>query len=206
MILVTGFGPFLKHQVNPTELLILDLEKSGQHRESVETLILPVSFENAFGQLQARCESYRKANGENYSVLLLMGLASGRRKISLERVGLNWCESEHPDNRGFHPQRGPIDSVNENVYFTSLQPESLATKLTRAGVPVEVSLSAGGYVCNHLYFKALSELSAIPSLFVHFPDLPIQLEDSLHRPTLDFEVMKQGLSCLIENIVQMYDR
>lgn len=200
MILVTGFVPFLTHPLNPTELLILDLQKSGAFQGEVDTMILPVSFEEAFAKIKIQTENHLKKNGENYSALLMLGLASGRSKISIERVGLNWCESEHPDNKGFRPVRGPIDATKPPALFTTLRPEEFVEDLRKQEIPVEVSLSAGGYVCNHLYFKTLSELK-IPALFVHVPDLAITDEDSVKKPTLDFSVMQKAVSRIISKLI-----
>lgn len=199
MILVTGFVPFLTHPVNPTELLILDLQRSGVFAGEVETMILPVSFEEAFDLLKKQILNFRNKNNQDYSVILLLGLASGRRKISIERVGLNWCESENPDNNGFCPVRGPIDNQKSPAFFTSLKPESLVSELGLHSIPAEVSLSAGGYVCNYVYFKTLSEIN-IPALFIHVPDLALSDEESMKRPTLDFAIMQKALSQIITQL------
>lgn len=49
-----------------------------------------------------------------------------------------------------------------------------ADKLKAAGHDVELSESAGRYVCNYLYFRSLQNCTSIPNwhaLFVHLPQL-----------------------------------
>ncbi|MGZ3746627.1 MAG: pyroglutamyl-peptidase I family protein [Pseudobdellovibrionaceae bacterium] len=54
-----------------------------------------------------------------------------------------------------------------------------------------MSLSAGAYVCNSLYFQVIHNLTKlqIPALFVHLPLLPEQTED-LSKPFMDLATQR----------------
>lgn len=56
----------------------------------------------------------------------------------------------------------------------------LADKLKAAGHNVELSESAGRYLCNYIYFRSLQACTSVPNwhaLFVHFPPLDYMNEE-----------------------------
>ena len=60
------------------------------------------------------------------------------------------------------------------AYFSTLPLEALHDALEREGLPVEYSLSAGGYLCNAAFYLARHALGAraVPCGFVHMPPTP----------------------------------
>ena len=112
------------------------------------------------------------------AVVLALGLAGGRSdKIEIERVAINCIDAEIPDNAGVQYRDQVITPDGENAFFSSLPIAGLLDSLKAAGVPAQISNSAGTYVCNYLFYK-LQELGAASPLrrsgFVHFPFLPEQ--------------------------------
>jgi len=167
-ILVTGFRPFNKEAINPSEILLSELGKVFSSDE-VDTLLLPVSYQNSFAVLM----NHLRATSE-YKGILMLGQAGGRDKISLERVALNWCESG-ADEDGYQPAVGPIIAGAPAAYIAEFFPTEWADILKEVA-PTAVSSTAGTFVCNTLYFKVLNELKSksTRTLFVHVPYLPEQ--------------------------------
>lgn len=163
-ILLTGFKPFLGETINPSERILEALRGDP----AVRTLLLPVVFAEAAPLL---LETWRTEGP--FSAVLMLGQAGRRDRLSLERVALNWIETEHPDESGACPPRGPIEPGGEGALLSEFPLEVWRKELSEMGIPTEVSLSAGGYVCNDLYFKVRRALGA-RALFVHVPFLPEQ--------------------------------
>jgi pyroglutamyl-peptidase len=74
-----------------------------------------------------------------------------------------------------------IDKSGLDSYFTTLPIENMVDAMKRAGYPAEISLSAGTFVCNHIFYKLQKTLSGsnIRSGFVH---LPLVAEQSSEFP------------------------
>ena len=141
---MTGFVPWGKHRVNP----------SGQLASEVGGHLLPVDFDRASRELR------RLIRKERPRAIVLLGLASGRKRINLEVVALNF--EHHP--RGWRRIRksGPL------AMMSRLPVERLLSRLRRARIPATVSFHAGTFVCNRVFYDALSA-STVPCGFVHVP-------------------------------------
>lgn len=193
-ILVTGFRPFLGESVNPSSLLLDWIAES--YFSKVDTLLLPVSFEKAPRELMSLLES------KSYDSILLLGQAGGRSRVSLERVALNWVETEHPDEEALLPAMGAIDDSGPSALFSTLPLAEWKTHLTKKNLPVEISLSAGGYVCNYLYYQTLRWLAQKGKksgvCFIHVPYTPEQVLSKPGVPSMDISVMKQVLSEILD--------
>lgn len=177
-ILLTGFEPFGGQALNPSEKLVSALMVS---RGDVEGLILPVSFAESFRAFQSRFDP------EMFHAVVMLGQAVGRRAVSLERVALNWQQSRGGDEDSRPANVGRIRPDGVEAVIVDLPLEEWQRQLSSIG-EVEVSLSAGAYVCNYLYYCVLSELvGKMPVLFVHVPLLPEQVLEGESRPSMAFE-------------------
>jgi pyroglutamyl-peptidase len=192
-ILVTGFKPFLHHTQNCSEILLKQLQNE---RRDIETLLLPVSFQNSFSEFK----KHWQAQGP-YKGVLMLGQANGRKEICLERVALNWMESKVADNEGLSPSGKKIVRDAPDSYIMDFFPGNWAEVLKEHG-PTNISLSAGSYVCNNLYFQVAHELKpkAIPNLFVHLPLLHEQVQENAGAPSLDGVIQKKVLNELLNMI------
>ncbi len=178
-ILITGFKPFLGADTNPSELLSLELAKNFT---DVNSLILPVEFGNAFEALSSHLLK------QNYDHVLMLGLASGRKKIGFEKIGLNWVQTEHQDEGGCLPKTGNILPDLPLALMSPVAIEDCYLALKAENYAVEISFSAGTFVCNDLYFRVLSNFPKLNAVFIHVP------------PTQEMEMPQQHkiLSRIIE--------
>lgn len=196
-ILVTGFEPFGGESLNPSQLLLEKLQRESLLLEDVQFELLPVSFENA-AQV---CLQYLREH--SYDHVIQLGQAGGRKTICLERVALNWVESSRKDEVGFRPDGGSISENAPAAYLSKLNLNDVRDQLKSQGHHVTVSLSAGSFVCNYLYFKSQefvqSKKLSTSVLFVHVPYLPEQAAGKAEgTPFMEFEAMYAGIRDLIE--------
>ncbi len=166
-ILITGFEPFLDHQENISEVLAKRFQRQSLFQNSDHhILLLPVEFQRAFDVLNEHLSQ------QTYDFIFQMGLAANRTKISMERVGLNWVETSQADNAGVIPARGFIDPFSDKALFSTMPWSDIFPLLSEKDV--EISFSAGTYVCNDLYFRTLNWIKKSHCLqthvgFLHLP-------------------------------------
>ena len=160
-ILVTAFEPFGEIDTNCTQMVLKEIKNIL----GVETLLLPVLNDQAFTLIE------RKLNECSYDFVILLGQAAGRDRISLERVALNLVDFPIADNNGVVLKDTPIYSDEENALFSTLPLRRIEEALTKAKFKVEVSNSAGTYICNEVFFKGLAHTknSKTKLGFIHFP-------------------------------------
>ena len=159
-ILVTGFEPFHNHPENPSAKLLPLLE------DEVETLLLPVAYERAWEVLAKKIQS------ESWDAVVMLGLAADRKEICLELVAINGRSNSKPDNDGKTVVFESIDAKGEAAILSEFPLHEWTAKAKEQGLPIKVSLSAGSFVCNYVYYKARQITTK--ALFVHVP-----LEESM---------------------------
>lgn len=197
-VLVTGFKPFLGESVNPSEILLEHIKRDFS--VGVDTVLLPVSFAECFPRLSRVIEQ------GDYDFIFMLGQAGGRSQVCFERVALNWIETSKPDEDGYTPPQQKIDEREESALFCSLPLSSIVSQLRDQGLPAKVSLSAGGYVCNYLYFRVLQSLKEhkmkAQAVFIHVPYLPQQLAGKQTGvPFMEIEQMKAVLYPVLHKYV-----
>lgn len=189
-ILVTGFEPFLGEQMNPSEKLLAQLSPQ------FDKLLLHVSFSKGFDQLQSQLQN------KHYDFVLLLGQAGGRTKIGMERIAINRIDSEYPDEAGHVFSNTPISKDGPEACISPLPLRDWQCEAESQGLPIEISNSAGLFVCNYVYYQTLQILKRPESaLFLHFPFLPEQVvAKPAGTASMDFSTMKQGLDFILARI------
>ena len=185
MILISGFKPFLKEKINPSELLV---EKLKVKYQDLKTVVLPVEFDRAYFELQERIDQV------NPRFIIMFGQAGGRPNVCLEKIALNWNQTKAFDEAGKNPGVGKIGD-GELALMSRFPVDDCAEFLADRKLKVETSFSAGTFVCNNLYFKVLKNNALIPAIFVHVPFLPEQGE--AHHPKMEFELMLETASQIV---------
>lgn len=191
MMLLTGFEPFLNDTINPSQLLV---QRLASELSQVRSVVLPVHFENAYSVLNQELLEHKPR------CLVMFGQASGRSCLNLEKIALNWIQSDDADASGVIPQTGKIKPQAELALMTAVDVDEVNLHMKNQGFQAAVSFSAGTYVCNNLYYKVLSNHPQIKSLFVHVPCLP---EQAIHqnRPSMPFELLYQQSLCLVNYLI-----
>ena len=163
-VLLTGFDPFGGDAANPSGDAVRMVAERWGGPEVLVTAILPVTFGGAAAQLRALLAEHRP------DVVIATGLAGGRAAIGVERVAVNLIDARIPDNDGAQPIDAPSVEGAAPAHFATLPVKELARRIADAGIPAEVSYSAGTFVCNHVFFIALeAAASGTRAGFIHVP-------------------------------------
>lgn len=169
-LLLTYFGPFPGVPVNPTVALAEGAVRAlNTARPDLRVVAreLPVSYDGSSAALRAALQEVQP------DALISLGVAVGRDAVSLEQVAINLDSAGIEDNDGDRRCDEPIAPGGQEAYFSSLPVRASFERLRAAGEPVEISYTAGTYVCNHVFYEGQRisrELGlSIPAGFVHVP-------------------------------------
>jgi pyroglutamyl-peptidase len=120
------------------------------------------------------------------TLVVCVGEAGGRAAVGIERVALNVIDARIPDADGSAPVDVPVIAGAPAAFFSTLPVKACLAAVERTGVPVQVSNSAGTYVCNATAYALGHLLAGRPTSrggFVHVPRMPEQVPDG--GPALD---------------------
>ncbi len=178
VVLVTGFEPFNGERINASWEVCDRLSRSiGGMR--LETCRVPCEFRRAIEVVAAAIERHRPA------MVVSLGQAGGRAHLSVERVAINVDDARANDNAGSAPIDEAIAPDGPAAYFATLPIKAMVAAMRAAGVPAEVSNSAGTYVCNHLMYGVLHFIAASgASVRAGFIHLPYAEEQVLDKPAI----------------------
>ena len=170
-ILLTGFEPFGAKKINPSyEAVSRVRDIDGAE---IKRVCLPVTWDGAPKALTDAINAF------DPDAVIMCGLASGRREISIERVGVNICGAIK-DNAGKYPcgdapEEKIISPDGADAYFPTLDFKKILAAMKAANIPAGYSYSAGTYICNLVMYVALErerrEGRGRKIGFIHIPDV-----------------------------------
>ena len=198
-VLVSGFEPFGGASLNPSQLLVERLAKESIPGVELRALVLPVEFDKAAERLLAEVKEFSP------HVVMSFGQAEGRSAITPEKIAINLDSARIPDNAGDQRQNRPIRENGADGYFSTLPVEKMVSALNKIGVASSLSLSAGSFVCNHIFYALQHELKGlrINSGFVHLPLVPEQSNQFPNQPTMPLDEMLKGAKELISSCLSV---
>lgn len=189
VVLVTGFEPFNGEKTNPSWEVCRQLGDLAGMR--VETCLIPCEFHRAIEVVVEAIERLHPM------LVVCLGQAGSRRRIGVERVAINIDDARIPDNAGAQPVDEWIAANGPPAYFASLPVKAMALAMRAAGVPAEVSNSAGTFVCNHLMYGVLHYLAEsghrARAGFIHVPHSEEQVLDKPNTPSMAIATMVKGV-------------
>ena len=167
-ILLTGFDPFCGAALNPSwEAVKRAKAPDGCELKKLE---IPTSFSRSFPVLLRELEAFRP------DAVILVGLAAGRGSVTVERLGVNLDDASACDNDGDAPTDRPIAEGGPAAYFSTLPVKLIVEAVRGAGIPADISNTAGTFVCNHLLYCLLRHISEnrlnTVGGFIHVPATP----------------------------------
>jgi pyroglutamyl-peptidase len=188
-ILVTGFEAFDKSTLNPSAEIVKALKG-----DDLVTAILPVVFGQASAQLRELIDLHKP------SAVLCLGLAVGRSEITPERIAINLENARIADNAGNQPLEQRIMADGPDGHFSTLPLEKMVASMKAAGIPASISLSAGTFVCNHIFYVLQDYLkdSSIKSGFMHVPLMDEQRKEYPNLPTMPIRQMIAGVEIALD--------
>src|SRR5699024_6433040 len=165
-LLLTGFEPFLNHSINPTKLIVNQLNDQQINGYQIIGEILPVEFSRSGQYFISLLKKHQP------DAVISLGLAAGRDRITPERIAIN-CNDGPKDNRGYQPNGERIFDNGPDGYFSTLPIQRIVETLRIKGLPAKISNTAGTYLCNNIMYHGLHYFSehklAVPSGFIHLP-------------------------------------
>jgi pyroglutamyl-peptidase len=177
-ILLTGFDPFGGEAINPSWEVARALNGQFIGAAQVHARQLPTSFTGAPVALGRALDALAPV------LVVALGQASGRAEISIERVAVNLIDARIPDNDGQRPLDQPVRADAPAGYLSTLPVKAMRDALRQAGHPAGLSLTAGAFVCNQVFFELQHRLAGtgVRSGFIHLPALPEQAAQAQPTP------------------------
>lgn len=174
-VLLTGFTPFGGERINPA----LEAVKRVRCPEAeLRILEVPTVFGDSARLVTAEMDAFRPA-------------------VTPERVAINVDDARIPDNAGQQPVDAPIVPGGPAAYFATAPMKDMVQAIQEAGVPSELSNSAGTYVCNHLLYCVLHHAGpGVRAGFIHVPCIPEQTEGT-ERPSLPLAQLVTALEAAV---------
>lgn len=155
-VLISGFEPFGKMSINPTEELLKEAESFKIENVEISTILLPVNYDECAEEL------IRKIDDIQPDVVISCGLAAGRTAITPERIGINVKDTgsgdPYPDNKGKIPTDEMIDEDGPDGLFATLPNRLIEKNLKELNIPAAVSNSAGTFICNNTLYAVLNHI------------------------------------------------
>ncbi len=189
-ILVTGFDPFGGEHINPAFEVIKALPDTIRGAEIVK-LEVPTVFEKSIQTVADKIDEVRP------DAVLCIGQAGGRFGITPERVAINVDDARIADNEGNQPLNRVIREDGDKAYFSTLPIKRMTQAVIEAGIPAQVSNTAGTFVCNHLMYGVLYHIAkhnySMKAGFVHIPFLLEQVTAKPNTPGFSQETLVKGI-------------
>lgn len=197
-LLLTGFEPFGGEPINPSQEAVQQLNRLHINGYDVVSRSLPVTFNESIEVLK------RNIDEVTPELIICVGQAGGRSAISLEKVAINLSDGRIPDNNGVQPIDEPINASGPVAYWSSLPVKAMAKAIREAGIPAEVSHTAGTYVCNHLFYglmDVLKDKKQSRGGFIHIPFIPEQAVRHPGQPSISLQDVVHGLRIAVETAI-----
>ncbi len=200
-ILITGFEPFGGSHCNPSEKVACALEGYSSPGLTVTTTVLPVDHQRGPQALLAVIQQVSP------DAVICLGEAARRSQVSVERIAINLLDFRLPDNAGNQICDQPILPDGPAAYFATLPARAIQQRLLTAGIPAELSLSAGTYLCNQVMYCLLHRLQEtglkIPAGFIHLPPLPEQAaRAAAAMPSMSFKTSLRAIQSAAQVVAE----
>lgn len=194
VVLLIGFAPFGGETVNPSWQAVRALHGRRVAGHRIVARELPVEFGVSLKALRAAMRAQKPA------LVIAVGQAGGRGALSLERIAINVDDARIPDSAGRQPVDAAIVADGPAAYFSTLPIKAMRAAIAAAGIPVEVSQTAGTFVCNHVFYglmHALRRQRRVRGGFIHVPYSPEQAARHPGAPGIAVDVISAGLRIAI---------
>ena len=199
LIVVTGFGPFRGHDVNPSWEAVKALPAAwddDQHRLVVEEI--PVDYDFVLKEVPDKWSRHSP------DFILHVGVSHLAEKLTLEKQANNSGYMKPDVKDSYPPGNCCVASCQDVKKSSCLDVEVLMADVNqdcaRENLKVEacVSEDAGNYLCDFVYFKSLHSLNG-NSLFVHVPEV------GENKP-YTIKQMTEGLAVIVKNVIKQVDK
>ena len=196
-VLLTAFEPFDGEKLNPSLETARAMGNLPFEAAAVEHLELSV---DRFRAVEMALNRIRESQPD---VVIMLGEAGRRFRVTPERVAINVDDFRIPDHAGNQPKGEPIIEGAPVGYFSSLPIYAMVERLKAANIPAEISNSAGTYLCNRIFYRVMHFLAEenlpVRAGFIHLPYMHEQvIEKRFDFPSLSRETLIEAVRIAIE--------
>jgi len=193
-VLLTGFEPFGGASFNPSGAVVQEIAALGIDGIEIVTAILPVEYKRSAKILIDLIETHQP------SIVISLGQAEGRDFIGPEQVAINLADARIADNAGISQENQPINEAAADAYFSTLPIRAIVAAISDLGISAKISLSAGAFICNEIFFtaQAFLEASTVISGFIHLPLAPNQAAEFPGLPTMPIADQVKAIKAAIQ--------
>jgi pyroglutamyl-peptidase len=198
-VLLTGFDPFGGSTINPSAEASQLLR--GRPIPGIELIThqLPVVGGAATAQVIAAIDSSRPDS------LVLLGESGQAAAITIERLAANLRDYRIADNAGGQVTDQPVVPGGPAAYFATLPVKAMQSAIQEEGIPADLSMSAGTFLCNEVMYAALHHIAVsglpIRAGFIHLPQLPEQVVSAGRgRASMDRETIVRGVAAALRTL------
>ena len=192
-VLISGFEPFGGSNFNSSQLVVEAISKESFTGLELFTVILPVDFGKAADVLLSKVKEI------DPEIIIAFGQAEGRKALTPEKIAINLDSARIPDNAGELRVNKVIIEKGADGYFSTLPIEKMVEAVKECGLESEISLSAGAFLCNHIFYHLQHKLleSGVKSGFVHLPLVNEQIAQYPNQPSWALKDLIQGVKAAI---------
>jgi pyroglutamyl-peptidase len=211
-VLVTGFEPYGTTPVNPAQLVAEALHGDEIGGSPVEGLTVPSTWFESIDVVTARIDEHRP------TIVVMLGEHPGRAMVTVERLAQNLNDSARyrvADNVGVVLEDEVTVPGGPVGYDATLPIRAMVRAMRTAGIPADISDTAGTLVCNHLMYGVLHHIAEegldVRAGWVHLPHLPevAALDQNLGHPSMALGTMtaaaRTGIAATLEHRVDVED-
>ena len=197
--LVTGFEPFGGETINASleAVRLLPAQFGGI---VVVTAELPTSYARSLTALAAAIMRTKP------DIVLCVGQAGDRAALCVERIAVNVQDAEITDNDGAKPIDAPVVAGGPAAYLATLPVRAALAALQAEKLPAQLSMSAGTFVCNHVFYGLMHLAAARGHPFraglLHVPRLPQQAPDGT-TPQMALDDIVRGIRIVLESAAKI---
>src|SRR5262245_66046167 len=157
--LVTCFDAFGGEGINASREAVRRLRTQSSALEVV-TAELPTSYARSHPALEAAIAR------EQPDLVLCVGQALDRAALCVERLAVNVQDTRNPDNDGARPAGEPVVPGGPAAYVSTLPVVPLVAALRAEKLQAQLSMHAGTFVCNHVFYHLMHSAAARKNSFV----------------------------------------
>nr|WP_315522230.1 pyroglutamyl-peptidase I [Olegusella massiliensis] len=204
-LLLTAFDAFGGDKLNASQLA-LDQLPDEIEGVRLQKLFIPTEFQKAPALIRQTIQELLP------DAVVSLGQATGRRTLTVERIGVNLIDARIPDNSGNQPKDQCIVPQGPDALFSNLPTRQMVEAMQHVGIPAELSYTAGTYVCNSVLYSTrylcLTHYPNILSGFIHLPATPEQTashEGNTEIPSMSTAKVVLGLVEALKAVILYQD-
>jgi pyroglutamyl-peptidase len=168
-VVLAGFGPFPGVPFNPSAVLVRALAR--RRRPAFAKIVIST---HVFATRYAAVDrDLAKLAAKKPDLILIFGVATRRRYLSIETRARNARSVLYADAGGHRPARATIAPGEPGALRGAGPFRRMLGAVRGTGVPARLSRDAGRYLCNYAYWRALEGARETSTLvqFIHIPQI-----------------------------------